>query len=512
MKRVSFFLLAALLLPLSMVTAQTSPWSEPVTFPQNGWFPAIIADASGGVHLFWSHSLYFGVDPNNPDIPPAAGYDVVYYTSSPNGDQWQPVNDILAIPQYQVRSVEVTRPMPWIDSYDTLHLTFRNLDVFYSQAPLLLAAQAKAWRPYVPLTPQNLGYFSNLIGDSNGRLHVVYTENHPDEQCTLCYHLFYRYSDDQGVTWSVPIDLSKLAAQPVGAAKPQLLLDEQENLHVLWEAGTGGTFGGVNEPVQILHAVSFDGGTTWKTLHQITPTNGPNASNPALAMDRMRRLMVVWLNTEEDVPYYRLSVTHGRSWEAPQRIPQVWGERRVHDTRQSAFSLVRDSAGQIHLLMIGRLEETEAHLSVLHLTWDGQHWSPPEVVATYEKDVPEWPQAAIGLGNRLHVTWFVRPAAHIWDANPNFYTIWYTRRSLGAPALNARPLFSPPPTPTSTPPDRVTPTPTPPPALQVQPVVPGQVHTIFSENDDLLVIAISLLPTFVLFAGLMLYTRRRYRL
>lgn len=492
--------------------AQESPWSTPRTFEQSGWFPAIITDASGAVHLFWSQSRYYGGDPTDPEVPPDAGYDVVYYTRSEDGQTWQPINDIIAIQQYKVRSVEVTRPQPWIDQNDMLHMTFRNLNVFYSQAPVRSAAHAGTWRPYIRLTTQELGYFSNILGDTSGRLHVVYTENRPDEQCNLCYHLFYRQSDDNGLTWSIPVDLSKLAAVPVGAAKPQLLLDEQENLHVLWEAGTGGTFGGVNEPVQILHTVSFDSGATWNILQAITPADESTARNPALGLDMRNRLIAVWLNTEEDVPYYRLSTTHGRSWEAPVPIPQVWGERSIHDTRQSAFSLVRDSNGKLHLVMIGRLSSEQNSLSVLHLTWDGEKWSPPEVIVTYPDAAPEWPQTTVGLGNRLHVTWFVRPKEHVWDANPNFYTIWYSQRLLDAPALTPRPLASPTATPTIPPLPTATMTPTPPPALHVQPIVPGQTHTIFSENDDLLVIAISLLPAALVITGLMLYVRHRYRI
>ncbi len=512
MRRPAFYLLlliALVFFPQS-VRGQKTPWSEPHAFEPRGWFPAIATDSTGRVHLFWSQSIYYGLDPDNPEIEPSSGYDVVYYTSSPEGEKWNSVNDILAIPQYAVRSVEVTRPNPWISPAGILHLTFRNLDVFYSQAPVREAANAQAWRLPVKLNLRNLGYFSAITGDSRGYLHALYTENYPDSFCNLCYRLYYRQSQDDGTTWSIPADLSALAPQPVGAAKPQFLFDEEENIHVVWESGTGGTFGGVNDPVQILHAASYDGGATWPVLQQITLPDQQNARNPALGLDADNHLILAWLNTDEDRAYYRSSVTHGRSWEAPAVIPEVWGERTVHNTRQSAFSMVRDSAGILHLVMIGRLDPQQSSLSVLHLTWDGKAWSRPEIIAAYQEEVPEWPQAAIGLGNQLHVTWFVRSKDHVWDANPDYYTVFYSRRTLDAPSLEAIPLPTPTPTPTITPTPTATPRPTPPPSLGLQPIEPGQTHTIFSENDDLKIIAVSTLPVLLFFGGLFIFVRNKY--
>ena len=513
MKRLPLYLLVllALALPARAVRGGEPLWSAPRAFEPSGWFPAIAADSTGRVHLFWSQSIYYGLNPDNPEAEPTSGYDVVYYTSSADGEEWETANDILAIPQYSVRSVEVTRPNPWISPDGTLHLTYRNLDVFYSQAPVREAANAQAWRLPVKLNLRNLGYFSAVTGDSRGYLHALYTENTPDSYCNLCYRLYYRQSPDNGTTWSIPIDLSALAAQPVGAAKPQFLLDEEENIHVVWEAGTGGTFGGVNDPVQILHTVSYDGGATWSFLHQITLPEQQNARNPALGLDVNNRLVLAWLNMDEDRPYYRLSVTHGRSWETPKPIPGVWGERSIHNTRQSAFSMVRDSAGNLHLVMIGRLDPQQSSLNILHIIWDGKEWSQPEIIATYQEDVPEWPQAAIGLGNQLHVTWFVRAKDHIWDANPDFYTVFYSHRQVDAPALESVPLPSPTPTPTATPTVTPTPRPTPPPSLRLSPIEPEQTRTIFTENDDLMVIAVSVFPVLIFFGGLLLFVRNKYR-
>ncbi len=173
--------------------------------------------------------------------------------------------------------------------------------------------------------------------------------------------------------------------------------------------------------------------------------------------------------------------------------------------------MVRDSAGNLHLVMIGRLDPQQSSLNILHIIWDGKEWSQPEIIATYQEDVPEWPQAAIGLGNQLHVTWFVRAKDHIWDANPDFYTVFYSHRQVDAPALESVPLPSPTPTPTATPTVTPTPRPTPPPSLRLSPIEPEQTRTIFTENDDLMVIAVSVFPVLIFFGGLLLFVRNKYR-
>ncbi len=514
MKRIALCLLALLLfgLPLAVASGQASLWSTPRTFEQSGWFPGIAVDTTGRVHLFWSQSRYYGANPATPEARPSSGYDVVFHTSSLDGQTWTPVRDVLAIQQYNPGSVEVTRPNPWVSPDNILHLTFRNLDIFYTQVNAWEAETATAWRGPVKLNIRNLGYFSDVIQDSSGRLHAVYTENQPDDTCPLCYHLFYRRSDDGGQTWSRPFDLSALEETPLGAAKPQLLLDEQENLHVVWEAGTGGTLGGVLDPVHIAHAVSFDGGDTWPIAHDLSAPTGDTARNVVLAQDANNRLLVAWLDTETDQPVFRLSATHGRTWEPPQTIPGVYGERHLHNTRQSNFALESDSLRRLHLVMVGSLPEQMDTLAVLYLPWDGRAWGAPEVVAAYpDGSVPEWPQAAIGLGNQLHVTWFVRPPEHVWDANPDFYTIWYSRRLLSAPSSEATPYPTLTPTPTLTPKPAPTPTPTPLSVPDLQPIAPEYTRVIYGENDDLRIILLSLLPVTGLLGLWAAITYRKHR-
>ena len=68
--------------------------------------------------------------------------------------------------------------------------------------------------------------------------------------------------------------------------------------------------------------------------------------------------------------------------------------------------MATDSAGNLHLAMVGRLNATDTALRVLHVSWNGSSWSAPEAIVSYAEDAPEWPVINISNGNQLNVVWF----------------------------------------------------------------------------------------------------------
>ena len=82
---------------------------------------------------------------------------------------------------------------------------------------------------------------------------------------------------------------------------------------------------------------------------------------------------------------------------------------------------------------------------MLHLVWDGQTWSAPDVIVNNDL-LPEWPHALISDGNKLHVTWFTRNEKDLFDPDRSNYKIWYTVKKIDAPALAPLTYFTPVPT------------------------------------------------------------------
>jgi hypothetical protein len=497
-----YHLLAGLAL-LALVAAAPPPlepssasWSRPVPLSPLGsmaWFPDVAADAAGRVHAVWSAGT--------------AGYDQVMYAYTDDGQQWNGDNDIVARPQ--VGGSEATRPSLLVDAAGWLRLTFRDTDVYFEAARADQARGVSAWSAPFRVSGDQVAYFSRAAVDSRGRLHLVFTENAISNACNICYRLFYRHSDDNGLTWSAPVAIS---LPDTGSAKPQISIDGADNVHVVWEAGRGGSYGQLDGRTQVMYAASRDRGDTWSAPVALSGA-ASQGKNITLAARGDGTLLVVWLAVPADRPYYQVSQDAGRTWSSAQVLPGVWGGWTIYQSRLDDYASAVDGAGVVHLVLAGRTAEDQDTLDVLALAWDGQGWSPPESIVELNGDVPEWPRIAVNHGNQLHVVWFVRDEEHIWQSDAGQYRVWYARGLSSAPfvASVAWPAPAPVTPVVAATPAPATPTPAPPAEPNALPVQPGVGETIYTESDELVVIAKSLLPALVVTALAVVYARRLRR-
>jgi len=464
------------------VPAAPGQWANPTIFPDIGWFPDIAVDSHGSIHLVWSGSISRN----------GLSYDEVLHSASPDGRQWSAVSDIMAMESQG----EVTRPALLPDPRGLLYLTFRLPYTFYSQAPAAEAADSTVWQTPQQMNFDDWAYFSRAALDSQGHLHLIYTQNLVTSACSLCYHLYYRESDD-GRNFTQPVDISQL---PTGVAKPQILMDDQNNIFVVWEAGRGGSLGHVTDPAQVVFAASYDDGKTWSAPVIFSSPHAhatDSQRNITLGRDGQGHLVVAWLSVPEDLVYFEVSSDRGRTWSAPKAVPGIWGGRAVYPSDLDDYSMATDSSGVVHMVLAGRTF-MQRSLSVLHIAWNGSAWSQPDRIITFRGDVPEWPRLAIGGGNHLYVTWFVRDQAEIWSGGGD-YRIWFTQSLSAAPP--ATPVVWPTMTATAVP--DVTPTPIPA-ALTPTPTetaVPAAAFTaapagpaVYSEQQYLILLAETLLP------------------
>jgi hypothetical protein len=478
-----------------LVPAQPSlAWSEPIMMGP-GWFPEITADASGGIHVAWS-SVVMERDPTVPSLRPSPGrgYSLVLYRSTRDGVEWTDAHDIAAFRQSE--GSEATRPSLLVDQYGTMHMTFRYNRIFYSNTWVGEAGSAKNWMKYFPMSVDQVAYYSRIDQDSLERLHVVYTENVRTFDCPICYHLFHRYSDDNGRTWSIRSDVSSL---PIGAAKPQIVIDQLDNIHVTWEAGRGGALGQLNDPTTVMYAASYDRGVSWTRPLEFVVPDG-RAKNIAIGLDGLGQLVVAWVALPENTVYYQVSNNQGRSWTEAEPVPGIRGGFAVYNARLDQYTFARDSAGDLHLVLVGRTVDERRTLELLHLTWNGIGWSAPDLIYRYIGDAPEWPEIAISNGNQLHVVWFIRDEEHIFDSDRAEYSVWYSTRTIDSPEIEPVVFPTPTPVPIIQPtPTLAEPSPTPvDPSISMDPVPEDLATSIYSEFDDMLVMARALIPAAVI--------------
>jgi hypothetical protein len=175
------------------------------------------------------------------------------------------------------------------------------------------------------------------------------------------------------------------------------------------------------------------------------------------------------------------------------------------------YDAAADSAGNIHLLVLGYLYSLNEDLGLMHLVWNGSEWSSPTPIYV-SSNPPEWPAIDVGAGNQVYATWFARDEKHIDDSERGRYKVWVSSYQASAPSQTPVPV----PTPTSTPALDVsgkavgTPTPTPPPAID--PDSSGLPAGIFTESDEIaqLVLALSPVAAVLLFVIGLRFIRRRW--
>jgi hypothetical protein len=412
---------------LRPVRAQTSLWTTPRRVSDESimsWFPSLAADVAGGVHLAYASA--------DPEDGAENSFDMIEYVSL-DGDR--PIGssvDVMAVAQDAAGSY-AGRPDLLVARNGDLLMTWRSrAGIWFTRAAHGRAADPLAWDESLSLGE---GYFSRLVEESDGTLHVIYTSNVRTSDCAICFHVFHRRSDDRGAAWSTPVDVSVL---PTGAARPQIALDRAGGLHVVWEMARGGDLGQTTRPRRVAHSASFDQGRTWTSVRVLS---SDEAATPALAVDGFGALVVTWMGQNDDGFYFVRSSDRGRTWSLPARIEGATNTTPVYDARLDGQAAVVDGRGHVHWFAVGRIVLQRQGLSLLHAVWDGTAWSAPEVVTEIESeatgDVPQWPSAVVAGGNRLYVAWYLRKGELLQKEGEarRAYEVHFAVRIIDAPAL-----------------------------------------------------------------------------
>lgn len=474
--------------------AQGMGWTSPVQLSVTGqfsWFPDIAVDATGRVHVVWSSFV--------------PGYDAVMYSSSDQDGIWSQPTDIIALPG----TGAATRPTILFDPQGNAHLIGRNDNIMsYYRVPYSDLRFPMRWPSAREMGRSGGAYFSRLTVGRDDTLHFFATESLHAPECPTCYEILYRQSRDGGRSWTSPMLVSPAGK---GAIKPQILESRSGSLHLVWDAGRGGGLAQFVGDAQVSYVVSRDGGKTWSDPVEFSGALGgfPGESGRFIAIgeDGAGKLIVAWLRLPDDMPQYQISSNDGLTWSAPTPLPGVFGTWKLVDARLDTYSMATDGAGNIHLVLVGRLDTASTVPSLLHMVWNGTAWLDPEVIYSREGITPVWPRIAIGLGNQLHVAWFTTNTANTESASAD-YRIWYARKTTSIPAIPTREY----PTPTAAPLASATPVVTPPQSAPALNTLPAEVafESLKTEIDDYAIVVISILPALLICVILLLLIARRH--
>jgi hypothetical protein len=469
-----------LLAPYSL--AQDPSWGEAISISNteaSSWFPAVAVDSMGRVHVVWTENW------RNEEQESAT--DALFYAVW-NGESWATPNDLYSATQAAAYTL---RPSLVIDRADTLHLLYRHPTVFYHMRTSAEAAwSAMDWSDPHRVSGSGESGWADLAIDSQGVLHAVWSEQvtykSSEEEVLVTSDLFYRHSSDGGLSWSIPQNLSQ-SKNPISNSL-HIHIDDQDVIHVVWD-----------EEQTSRYASSTDGGDSWigpVAFYSIAGTPRQIVS----AVDGEGQIVIAWRTIpneaqpeEKRLVYYQTSSDGGYSWSMPDAIPGLLARSR-NDTPFDAYDMAVDSAGHVHLVVVGQTNPREVGLSVLHTEWDGDEWSSfTRIFST--TDLPERPAITVSGGNQLHVVWFMRGVENQFSEEGE-YQVWYSRGQSAAPATTPLPSPTPLPAPTAThtraPVPSVTPYPTLAPETSSLP--PG----LDTESDEVIRLLFALLPLLML--------------
>jgi len=412
------------------VSAQTGSWTEAVNISntsRNSWFPDLAVDGLGRIHVVWCESW-------EDELGRAP--DQVNYTMW-DGQTWSEPNNIVPT------SMFIHRPTIAVGSTGDLLMVFREAVIggtplFFTAAPASDAWSAAAWSSPRLLSLHLHNYLADLAVDAQGTVHLTFDDaGDPDSViCPGCADIYYRRSTDNGQTWSAPVNLDPT---PTGATQEQMEIDSSGVIHVVWDEGRD-KLSGRGEPIYGAYTFSSDGGLSWSVPLAIAyPT--ATVTQLTVGADGQGGVMLAWRSTAHDEIFYQWSTDHAGAWSPPGVIPGVFA--RPWPTLFDRYDMAADSAGHIHLLVVGRESlEPDAPLGVYHLVWDGDSWSQPDRIYLGE-GLPEYPEIVVSHGNRLHAVWFVRDLQ--WQLSN--YQVWYSSSQADAPYQTPVPTFTPTPTP-----------------------------------------------------------------
>jgi len=265
-------------------------WGTDVRLTNDGAFSENPSVAVSGqiVHVIWQ------------DNRQGAGNDDIFYKrSSDGGATWgadiQLTNDA-AYSQYSSLAVSGSAVhIVWHDTRDS------DYEIYYKHS----TDGGISWSADMRLTNSvGISYYPSIAVNSS-LIHVVWYDNRGGNN----YHIYYKHSTDNGVSWGPDTHLSDTnsnSADPCISVSGSLI-------NVVWEDNRDGN-------IEVYYKRSTDGGSTWGADARLT-NNTADSRHPSVASSGSI-VHIVWDDNRDGYQqlYYKRSTDGGATWSADTRI------------------------------------------------------------------------------------------------------------------------------------------------------------------------------------------------
>lgn len=407
-------ILPGILIITSLLLAAFSPWfqsgdsgtwSIPQRIPNYNDLlnaPILVADQDRTAHAFNLEST----DDN--------GFAIVYRQWTLEQGWTTPV-DIL-LPAYlgvAPRLLDVI-----LDQDGRFHLAYfggtqESGSVYYASSLAADAADASAWSAPIPLV------------DDAGPLQSAELTLAADQSIVLIYSgqhfgggLYEIHTEVASMKWSEPRLVLRSTNSDNWPDSIQAIYIPEKGIHVVWHLVN--TQGNVEET---WYAHLTEELSTWNQIQRLSMADSDLEFNgyPTIISDDTS-LIVVFYDDFPPTRFLRRSFDGGNSWTLPVRLFE-------HRGGYGAAPMVKDSLGNLHMIIGNRLQNPEIH-GMWYSRWLDNAWSPLTPIISGPPIggfSPTRPEAVIVQGNVLLAAWSN-------DVNREFRTgSWYSFRRLDVP-------------------------------------------------------------------------------
>lgn len=393
----------ALLCPVSTVSAQGGvTWGEPTNLsntPTGSNHPAIVVDRVGHVHVFWTEAMS-GREIKLDELPDP-GNTILHRRW--DGEQWSNPVDILAVPGDPLADfVSVA-----VDRANRLHLVWTGLtSLYYSSALAEEAHSVRAWTMPQVISGESArtAWESAIAVDSLDNVHVVFATKGAQ------MGVFHIMLPADGSTWTAPVRVSGfLRPNEVAYKDVRLVIDASDRLHAVWSTANDN---GYSQAVYYARSESM--GETWELEVMLADAevNTGFTGFPSLLAYGEDNLLLIHVDQFNKGRVERISSDGGKTWSEPRFI-------LLEMEGVNGFSSpLLDGAGNLHLAFIMRPSANQVN-GVYYAPRSGFDWSPIVPVVTEAPAGPSahYLDAAVRLGNQIHVVWNQARGGEIWHVS-----------------------------------------------------------------------------------------------
>lgn len=204
----------------------------------------------------------------------------------------------------------------------------------------------------------------------------------------------------------------------VNAVYPQVVVDRQGQLHVVWQSGTS-----------IFYCYMYEGKWSEKTDVIATPEE-EGFILWAVEIDKQDRLNILWADQGRT-----RDVLLSRAYVSVADQPRSWETQSLYSPQTAIHGAHLTAGGDGELHVVYAPDTRSIHYLVS--TKNGEDWTGPYTIwetSDPENEAPVYPRIAVDHYGNLHVTWSLSALEQNWLGK----AVYYARSTDGGATWNAR--------------------------------------------------------------------------